>query len=165
MRDEYKEALEKIQSQIASFDSKANVLISVVGIVFGLALSLLKNVHEQFFINQSCEYRTWYIILIAVFVLFCGGAILCFALVIRPRKSKSRRGFPDYYETVRQMDKGSFRKLMKKYTEYDDMVNEEIINIARICYSKHWWLCAGMIVMIPLVLSILALAAMTVLAK
>ena len=42
----YKEILNGVLVQIHSFDSKAGILISVIGIVFGLSLTLLGSFKE-----------------------------------------------------------------------------------------------------------------------
>lgn len=50
-----KEILNGILAQINSFDSKAGILISVIGIVFGLSLTLLSNFKEY----KDCLAKTY----------------------------------------------------------------------------------------------------------
>ena len=59
-----KEILNGILTQINSFDSKAGILISVIGIVFGLSLTLLTNFKEY----SACKQKV--IAFAIIYILF-----------------------------------------------------------------------------------------------
>ena len=81
------EILDRVQAQIASFDSKAASFISVIGIVMGLSLSLLE------FVNGKIEgaYRTWFYSLYLAFMIVGSAVIMLSVFAIRPRSNSSKR--------------------------------------------------------------------------
>ena len=86
--DDNKKILDGIQNQISSFDNKASILLSVVGIIFALTLSFLDLFHNDFYIVKNTFFKRWFS---SVFVLYIVVAILiivCFILVIVPRENK-----------------------------------------------------------------------------
>lgn len=83
-----KEILNGILAQINSFDSKAGILISVIGIVFGLSLALLSNFKEY---KDCLPKLTAFAVVYLLFVLSSLIAIVFSVLVILPRESKKRK--------------------------------------------------------------------------
>lgn len=82
-----KEILNGILTQINSFDSKAGILISVIGIVFGLSLTLLTNFKEY----SACEQKL--IAFAIIYILFVISSLITITfsvLVIFPRGSKEK---------------------------------------------------------------------------
>jgi len=164
MNDSSKEILCDVQSQIASFDNKAGLLISVVGIVFALALSFLDVFHMGYFKEQSTCFKTWYYLLFVFFIVIAIFSILSFAMVILPRKHKGKTKYPNYYKDIIKMNLGELKHAIKSYTEKDDLILEQLKINSEICNRKHKWLCSGILSLIPFILSITALTIMTVFA-
>ena len=61
--EEKHEILSGISNQISSFDNKASILISAIGIVFALSLSFLDVFCEEKFLLKSQNFKTFYYIL------------------------------------------------------------------------------------------------------
>lgn len=101
-----KEILTGILNQINSFDSKAGILISVIGIVFGLSLSLLSYISN--YPNHSAK-RAFYAIIFVLFVISSITAIAFSALVIIPRTSKEKKNNVNYYMDLCEMDYELFK--------------------------------------------------------
>ena len=161
MNDNQKELLNEVQSQIASFDNKASILISVVGIIFALALSFLDVFHMDFFIEQSAFFRGWYYGLFIAFIVATVFSILSFAMVILPRKHRAQAQFPNYYRDIVKMNSEDLKTAINKYVEEDALIIGQLKINSEICYKKHKWLCVGIISMIPFVLILIALTIIT----
>lgn len=82
------EILNGILAQINSFDSKAGILISVIGIVFGLSLTLLSNFKEY---KDCLPKLTAFATVYLLFVISSLIAIVFSVLVILPRESKEKK--------------------------------------------------------------------------
>lgn len=135
------EILDRVQAQIASFDSKAASFISVIGIVMGLSLSLLE------FVNGKIEgtYRTWFYSLYLAFMIVGSAVIMLSVFVIRPRSNSSKRRFVNYYRDLKDMKQEEYKD--RKAAFEDDksgLVFEQISINAKICYRKHVFLCLAM---------------------
>ena len=88
-RNEIKELLNGIYSQIASFDNKAAVLISIIGIVFALsfdALDIFKSITMM--LADLKLWREFNYIMLGVYCLSFVLSIIFFILVIIPRSHK-----------------------------------------------------------------------------
>lgn len=161
MNDNQKELLNGVQSQIASFDNKASILISVVGIIFALALSFLDVFHMDFFIAQSTCFKGWYYLLFIAFIAVTVISILSFAMVILPRKHCTQTLYPNYYRDIVKMSSEDLEIAINKYAEEDTLVLGQLKINSEICNKKHKWLCAGIISMIPFVLILIVLTIIT----
>lgn len=161
MNDDRKELLSGVQAQIASFDNKASILISVVGIIFALALSFLDVFHMDFFMAQSACFKTWYHILFFTFITTTVFSLLSFAMVILPRKHKAKTKYPNYYNDIVKMSSEELKIAITKYTEEDAMIIEQLKINSEICNKKHRWLFSGILLMIPFVLLIIVLTIIT----
>lgn len=83
-----KEILNGILTQINSFDSKAGILISVIGIVFGLSLTLLTSFKEY----SACEQKL--IAFAIIYILFVISSLITITfsvLVIFQEEVKKRK--------------------------------------------------------------------------
>ena len=61
-REEKQKILDNLYLQISSFDNKANIFITVIGIVFALSLSFLDVFKDCSFIKSSNEVKIYYYI-------------------------------------------------------------------------------------------------------
>ena len=164
MNDDNKEILNGIQAQISSFDNKASILLSVVGIVFAIALSFLDVFHSDFFIKQINCFKIGYYIVFGAFILSTAVSIFSFAMVVLPRKHKPGTKYPNYYKDIVKMTKNELETTLKDYAEKSDLVLDQIKINSEICKKKHKWIFAGIILLIPFVLSIITLTFMTIFA-
>ena len=159
-----KEILDGIQAQIASFDNKASALLSVVGIVFALALSFLDVFHEDYFIEQAKCFKIWYYILFIIFLVATFFSIFSFAMVIFPRKHRSNIKHPNYYKDIIKMTTGELETKIGDYFKKNDLILSQIKINSGICEKKHKWTITGVLSLIPFVLSIIVLTIMTIFA-
>ena len=70
--------LDGIYSQISSFDNKANILISVMGIFFAISLNFLSIFQETSFKNAAENEKNWYTVLFFLFCVFSVFTIFSF---------------------------------------------------------------------------------------
>ena len=164
MNNENKEILNGLQSQIVSFDNKASILLSVVGIIFALALSFLDVFHSGFFIEKCLRFKISYYILFGGFILATVISIFSFAMVILPRKHNRKVKYPNYYKDIVKMTKNDLENALNDYSNKNDLILDQIMINAEISEKKHKWLFVGIISLVPFVLTIVALTVMTILA-
>ena len=164
MMENNKEILEVVQSQISSFDNKASILLSVVGIIFALTLSFLDVFHSEFFLGKDITFRTFYILLFICYILITISLIIFLILVILPRKHNGKEKYPNYYRDINGLSKQDLKAAIKRYSEEDDMILEQIKINAEICMKKHKCLKLGVIFFIPFIICIVAMILMTMFA-
>lgn len=149
-----KEILNGILAQINYFDSKAGILISVIGIVFGLSLTLLTNFKEY------SAYKQKLIAFAIIYTLFVISSLITITfsvLVIIPRGSKEKKNNVNYYMDLCAMEYEDFKSNSTNfYTDESTFFNQIKIN-AKICKKKHQFLRYSILSMIPCALFVLAL--------
>ncbi len=164
MDDNKKEILNGVQNQIASFDQKASILLSVVGIIFAIALSFLDVFHTDHFTNQSDCFKIWYYVLFIIFIIVTAFSIFSFAMVILPRKHHVKTKYPNYYKDIVQMTEAELEEAISKYSEKSKLIIEQIKINSGICEKKHKWIFSGILTLIPFVSIIIVLTIMTIFA-
>jgi hypothetical protein len=136
-----------VSSQIASFDNKAGILISVIGIVFALSLSLV-DVVPLLKGNQ-----TDYIVFCVFFVLSLVSSITSIVfslLVVIPRENKQKKINVNYYRDLDGMSFDDFRKDKLAFTDDEEVMFNQIKTNAHICNRKHHFLKLSIFSLIPL---------------
>lgn len=159
-----KEILEGVQSQIASFDSKASILLSVVGIIFALTLSLLDVFHADFYINNNQVFKFWYSFLFIVYIIITILTIIFLISVIIPRNHKKGKKYPNHYKDIITYSDEELTKDIKKYESNENLIVDQIKINANICNQKHIFLKMGAILLVPFVLCIFAMIIMVMFA-
>ena len=159
-----KEILDGIQSQISSFDNKASILLSVVGIIFALTLSFLDVFHSEFFIGKDITFKAFYILLFICYILITISLIILLILVIFPRKHNGKEKYPNYYLDIKDLSKQDLKDAIKRYSKEEDMILEQIKINAEICMKKHKCLQLGTIFFIPFIICIVVMILMTIFA-
>ena len=147
---EKKEILNGIYSQISSFDNKAGLLVSVLGIVFGLSLEFFEIFSRCSFL--SCENIFLKNLCYIVLCLYCGSfifSIVCFVGVIIPRTHHGKNNNVNYYKDICSMTAESFNSNIKEYCENDSIIDFQIFTNAQICNKKHLFLNLGIYGLIP----------------
>ena len=163
--DNKKEILNGIQNQIASFDNKASILLSVVGIVFALAISFLEIFHADFFIELNCETAFWFYFIFCLLILSTVGSLTLLILAIVPRKHSGDKKYPNYYVDINDLSTDELKTLIKEYEEKDDLILEQIKINSGICCRKHTFLKFAIISLAPFIASIIAMVLMIIFTK
>ena len=154
-----KEILSGILTQINSFDSKAGILISVIGIIFGLSLTLLSNFKEY------KDYLSKLVIFAVIYLLFIISSLIAIffsVLVILPRESKEKKNNVNYYMDLCEMDYENFRDNSEAFYSDESIFFNQIKTNAKICKNKHKFLKRSILSMIPCGVFVLALIVMTI---
>lgn len=151
--------LDGIYSQISSFDNKANILISVMGIFFAISLNFLSIFQETSFKNSAENEKNWYTVLFFLFCVFSVFTIFSFIMVIVPRGNRKKaRNDPNYYKAVAKMPEEEIEKRISQ--ESGDYLIHQIRINAKICDKKHRWLMTGIIGLIPFAVTFFGLIGM-----
>lgn len=164
-REQKEKILDGINGQIASFDNKASILISVIGIVFALSLSFLDVFSEEKFLDKSCTYKVYYYILFILFILNTVFVVMSYIFVIIPRKKIGKNRYANYYKDMSKLDINdinNYNKYFEDYTKDDNLLTEQIIINSKICNRKHLWLKIGIMSLVPFALLLLVVILMTI---
>lgn len=152
--------LSGINSQISSFDNKASILISAIGIIFAVSLFFLDVFNGEEFSTKNYSYKVAYYILFLLFTLNTIASIGSYILVIIPRKKLGDNEYANYYSDIAKLNINEYEKyndLLENYTKDDLLLTEQIIINSKICKFKHRWLKIGIILLIPCTLLLLSL--------
>lgn len=142
-----------IKEQIDKFDNKANILITIVGIIFAISLGMLD-------IFRGFEAVTTSYILLLVFTVlyfssFCLEMIFLI-MVIYPRKKKNKdKKSLSYYIDVSTMTNDEILSSFDN-EDYISEIDQLKIN-ANICTKKHKYLIKAIWTLIPLFVFVLAM--------
>ena len=159
------EILSGISNQISSFDNKASILISAIGIVFALSLSFLDVFCDEDFLLKSQNFIIVYYILFILFIINTIIVIGSYILVIIPRKKIGNKKYANYYNDIAELDINDHKDyddLLEDYTKNDILLTEQIIINSKICKTKHTFLKVGIISLIPFSMLLLVLIVLTI---
>jgi hypothetical protein len=134
------EILEQIKSQISAFDTKAEILLVVSGIVFGSAQAFVPQCLEALKATQSSSSLSLAFYIIYGFFLFSGTMAVFFpVLSVFPRKPKKgeARESPLYYLTICKMDIDSLSKKLADEKVLTLETARQIKINSGICSTKH----------------------------
>ena len=162
--NEEKEILDGVQSQISSFDNKASILLSVVGIIFALTLSILDVFHSDYFQSKIIGFKVCYIVFFISYIIVTIFLILCLLLVVYPRKNKNAQKYPNYFYDVNNMTKEELNDSIKNYKKDSSLILEQIKINSSICARKQKWLKFGIFLLIPFSFLMVLMIFMTVFA-
>ena len=149
-------SIDAIKEQIDKFDSKANILIAIVSIVFAVSLGMLDVFSRFSEVGMTGSTKTRYIILLIFTVLyFVSFAIemIFLIMVIYPRKKKSSElKALSYYLDANNMSDAELKDSISRDNE-EIAINQLRIN-ASICTQKHNYLIKAIWTLIPLFISV-----------
>ncbi|MCI6357478.1 MAG: DUF5706 domain-containing protein [Erysipelotrichaceae bacterium] len=163
--EEKYEILSGISNQISSFDNKASILISAIGIVFALSLSFLDVFCEDDFLSKCQIFKIIYYALFILFIINTIVVIGSYILVIIPRKKIGNNKYANYYNDIADLDiygHKEYDDLLEDYTKNDNLLTEQIIINSKICKTKHLFLKVGIISLIPFSILLLVLIVLTI---
>jgi len=132
-----------IKDQITAFDNKANILITVLGIIFALSFSAINLLVEN-------DYGWWVYLFFGLYMLCLILSISLSLCVMTPRcRKKSKNGIVSksctYYGDLKDMSEEEFNNSCAKDTHF-----EQIKTTSRIAWRKHRFVRATIFSLIPL---------------
>lgn len=145
--EDNEDILRGVTNQIASFDTKAGILISVIGIIFALSLSL---VDVAPLLKQNI---TNYRVFCVFFVLSLVSSIISIVfslLVVIPRENKQQKVNVNYYRDLDEMSFDDFKKDKLAFMNDEEVMFNQIKTNANICNRKHRFLKLSIYSLIPL---------------
>ena len=152
-KEKINENINIIKEQIDKFDNKANILITIVGIIFAISLSMLDVFRE--FESITITYILLLIFTILYFISF-GVEMFFLIMVIYPRRKKNKdKKSLSYYLDVSKMTDDEFNACLDSkncITEIDQLK----IN-ANICTRKHKFLVKAIWTLVPLFTFVLSM--------
>lgn len=156
MRNEKKDILGGVYTQISSFDNKAGLLISVLGIVFGLSLDFFEVFSRCSFLHsENVLAKILCYVALGLYCLSFLFSIVSFVLVIIPRTHKGCKNNVNYYKDICNMSLDEFNDNCKDYFDNDAIINNQIFANSNICNKKHLFLKMGIYGLIPFGVSML----------
>ena len=155
-----KEILAGVLNQINSFDNKANVLITVIGIIFGLSLTFL----ERYETLKDLEcIRITFKIFYLLYVISSLASITASIIVILPRTNKKqKKNNVNYYMDLCEMKYDDFKINCNDFFNKNEVFFNQIQTNARICKRKHKWLRISIFCMIPTAIFLIILLIISV---
>lgn len=160
MNENEKDILNGVQSQISSFDNKANILLSIVGIIFALTLSFLDVFHADFYLSKSNAFKVWYTLFFILYIIITISILVSLILVIIPRSHKTKKKFFNYYKDINKMSIEEIKNSMNDSGKKEVEILEQIKINSKICTQKHYLLEFGVIMLFPFISCIAVLIMM-----
>lgn len=148
LKEQKKLSLELILNQIASFDNKASIIVSILGIVFALSFTVIEVVSSK--PNQIKPYifSSFLFFLISI---ICALIFSVLVLLPKNRKGKLNQKSLTYYKDLKDITNDEYIRLFKDNGDCGISI-EQINQNARICSFKHLMLKISIILMIPMAL-------------
>lgn len=147
-------AITSMQEQINKFDNKANILITIVGIIFALSLGILDTFNQFDKNSMTCEMQEkyiWLLILSALYFVSFTIELTFLIFVIFPRKKKDGKTSINYYMDVANMNRDEIMALINKDDDEENASAVDQISVnAKICKLKHKYLVFAIWCLIPL---------------
>ncbi|OPZ24649.1 MAG: hypothetical protein BWZ03_00008 [bacterium ADurb.BinA186] len=140
--------LASIKEQIQSFDNKAEILLAVIGILFGLSITALTSLDK---IDTDDQNSPWFIVFLLAAGLFAISSIVAVVLallVIYPRKKKSPDFDVCYYWDISN-NHGLFLEKIDNSEETEPSLKRQICSNADVCTEKHRYLVVTIWSLIP----------------
>ena len=134
LADQKAETLKILLNQITSFDNKASIIVTILGIVFALSFTVIDVIAGK----SACQKP--YIFASFISFLVCVLLSFTFAIsVFSPRKRKKNivhKRSLTYYEDLKDMDAREYEDLFNASNDAGASI-EQINTNAEICSKKH----------------------------
>jgi hypothetical protein len=140
--------LANIRSQIESFDHKAEILLAVIGVLFGLSITAITSLSQLSEGTKKSGYFTYFLVFAALFAVSSVLSIVLTLLVIYPRKKNSQSFDSCYYLDIANNHE-RFAQSIKDLTYNDASAERQIVANADICAKKHRCFVASIWSLIP----------------
>lgn len=152
-KDKTNENIAIIKEQIDKFDNKANILITIVGIIFAISLSVLDIF--RVFKSITASYILLLIFTSLYFISF-GLEMIFLIMVIYPRQKKNKdKKSLSYYLDVSTMTDEEIRTCLESKDCSSEI--DQLKNNANICSRKHKLLVKAIWTLIPLFVFVIAM--------
>lgn len=157
VENKYKESLSAVNDTIDSYDNKAGVLLTAVGIVFGFSLFSIQELSSKQDAVKVCSYIFGILYLIA----FVTSIILLVLIVFPRRRNKKEKenkiDYPLYNEDLyAHLNKGDIDTFVKDGYK-DDTLLDQIKVCTRIAHTKEKLLRAAVAFIIAFAVCLVAL--------
>ncbi len=133
----YKDSLDAVNNTISSYDNKASVLLTAVGVVFGFSMF-----STQELASKSGAVKTLVIIVGSLYLLSFLATIVLLVMIVFPRgrNKKERTKQIDYHlypeDLFKQTQKGELEGFLSK-EDGNEAVIDQIKVCARIAHAKE----------------------------
>lgn len=103
-------SLEILLAQIASFDNKASIIVSILGIVFALSFTVIETVS-----TKVGDMKIYIFISFVLFLISIISSLICAVLVLKPRKREKTPEHKSltYYIDLENMSEEEYSKLFE----------------------------------------------------
>jgi len=159
MENKANQRTEIIKNQIDKFDSKANILIAIVGIIFAVSLSVIDVFNELNSMAETEQTKIKFGLLltfcIIYFVSFAAEMFLLIGVIFPRKKKNTSKIDMSYYFDVANLSADEIKQHLIKDTEDPAII--QLSTNAKICVKKHKFLEAAIWTMIPMFISIFAM--------
>lgn len=149
LKEQKSKTLEILYNQIASFDNKASIMVSILGVVFALSFTIIDVINKK-----ANDVKIYIFIIFLMFLVSTILSSLFSILVFIPRK-KSRtindKKSITYYGDIIYLDDKEYDKLAI-LEENQGASFEQIKQNAYICDKKHKNITISIYMLIPMVI-------------
>jgi putative Ca2+/H+ antiporter (TMEM165/GDT1 family) len=148
LNEQKRRSLEILLAQIASFDNKASIIVSILGIVFALSFTVIETVS-----TKVGDMKIYIFISFVLFLISIISFLICAVLVLKPRKREKTPEHKSltYYIDLENMSEEEYSKLFELNDDGGTSF-EQLNENAKICHKKHKLLMGSIVCMIPLVI-------------
>ena len=151
LKEQKRLSLELILNQITSFDNKASIIVSTLGIVFALSFTVIDVISSKSDQIKPYIFSSFLFFLISIIVALTFSVLVLFP---KNRKGKFNQKSLTYYKDLKDITNDEYIRLFKDNGNCGISI-EQINQNARICSFKHLMLKISIILMIPMVLCFL----------
>jgi len=151
LKEQKRLSLELILNQITSFDNKASIIVSILGIVFALSFTVIDVISSKSDQIKPYIFSSFLFFLISIIVALTFSVLVLFP---KNRKGKFNQKSLTYYKDLKDITNDEYIRLFKDNGNCGISI-EQINQNARICSFKHLMLKISIILMIPMVLCFL----------
>jgi hypothetical protein len=146
---EKEDLLSSIKEQINSFDNKAEILLAVIGVLFGLSITAITSLDQVSDAAKGSGYFIWFLVFASLFAASSIFSVTLTLLVIYPRKKKKPTEFDSCYYMDIAMNHERFSQAIKDPIDNDSSVERQIIANADVCAKKHKFFAASVWSLVP----------------
>ncbi|MGI6782354.1 MAG: Pycsar system effector family protein [Acholeplasmataceae bacterium] len=148
LEEQKSNTLQILYNQIASFDNKASIIISILGIVFALSFTVIDIINEKDISIKPYVFSSFILFLISIMFSFF-FSIMVFAPRKRIDKENKKKSLT-YYEDLKIMTEREYKELFNSHDNVGASF-EQIKQNAIICSKKHKNLTISIYLLVPIV--------------
>ena len=148
LKEQKRLSLELVLNQITSFDNKAAIIVSILGIVFALSFTVIEVIS-----NKTADIKPYIFASFIMFFIIIIASLTFAVLALMPknRKGQTEEKSLTYYKDLKDMTNDEYTTLFEKNNDCGISI-EQINQNSRICQHKHFMLKTSIFFLIPMVL-------------